>query len=137
MSAREAGAAPGQAAREALHSRLIEALVRIRRCDSSEVVCVPCRHEINEVMEAADDYAKVMDAAVTAAAAAQPAPEVASMPCEALAADNQKLRDAFAVVLDLFAKGGDGWHARISQVNLARAYKAAGLTVPEELRRFL
>jgi hypothetical protein len=46
-----------QAARDVLHARLIDAARRIKQCDGSEVVCVSCRHEINDVMEAADAYA--------------------------------------------------------------------------------
>jgi hypothetical protein len=62
----------------------------------------------------------------------QPAPELG-----AAMAETRKVADAANVVLDLFAKGSSGWTARISQVNLARAYRAIGRPVPDELRRFL
>lgn len=42
--------------------------------------------------------------------------------------------DAANVVLDLFTRGSDGYRARISGVNLMRAYKAIGRPVPDRLK---
>jgi len=60
--------------RQALHDRLTDAARRIKQCEGSEVACTPCRHEINDVMDAADAYAYACGSAP-----AQPAPELAAL----------------------------------------------------------
>jgi hypothetical protein len=51
--------------------------------------------------------------------------------------ETRELREQLGDLLDRFAKGSSGWTARISQVQLARAYASAGRSVPQDLRRFL
>lgn len=78
------------------------------------------------------EAASLDDLQPPAAVAAQPAPELA-----AAMAETREVKGALAVILDLFAKGSSGYTARISQVNLARAYRVAGVPIPSELVKFL
>jgi len=56
---------------------------------------------------------------------------------DAAVSDVTAARAALARVLSWFADGGTRRDAMATRAQLARAYADGGLTVPEELRRFL
>jgi hypothetical protein len=64
-------------------------------------------------------------AAITAGA---PAELAAAM------AETRKVADAASEILAGFKRGSDGYRARLSGVNLMRAYEAIGRPVPDRLR---
>jgi hypothetical protein len=75
---------------------------------------------------------------VIAALGEQPAPELAAAPeLRAAMRETSKVQDVVARMLSWFGGDGTRRHASATRAQLAHAYRDGGLTVPEELRRFL
>jgi hypothetical protein len=140
LAAREPGAADGAALRDRKRLRML-------------LADTPFEFRPDWAPEYEDETGDIRDLAEP-----QPAPELAeddprdvpivrsgkpevrttSRPGEALAAENATLRAILTEVLGWFSDNGSGRYARVSGTVLARAYaKSPGLTVPEELRRYL
>lgn len=68
--------------------------------------------------------------------AAAKAAVTAGAPAELAAAmgETRKVADAASAILAEFKRGSDGYRARLSGVNLMRAYKAIGRPLPDCLR---
>jgi hypothetical protein len=146
IAARQPQPAPGEVAaivdtavKEWLDRRTATALATAPGIDDREQ---GKRQGIDDLRQRLDDYWYVLTPAILAALGnkAQPAPGLAAArPGEALAADNARLREQLAKVLGWF-QAHPGWakqEATATRAQLASAYRDGGLTVPDELRRFL